>query len=212
MSLLNFQFFSGIFLTALSACSGQSEPPLFFREDWKEIAAATPVNQGHVSTQDLVLSLYGPAKNEIKKSHHPEIANDPFYIWSGDCKSNWAVTLRHRSRMVDLTGGAKIKWKARQSGFRELRVIIKLNDGAWLVSDRSHDYSDEWSEKEFFIADIKWRKLNIEPVTEGIWVPDPDLKRVIEIGFTDLMTGGGTPASSRLDWIAVYGKPIETQK
>jgi len=30
------------------------------------------------------------------------------------------------------------------------------------------------------------------------------LSRVDEVGFTDLMAGGGTPASSRLDWIEVW--------
>jgi len=31
---------------------------------------------------------------------------------------------------------------------------------------------------------------------------------VDEIGFTDLMAGGGSPASSRVDWIEVYGRPV----
>jgi len=32
---------------------------------------------------------------------------------------------------------------------------------------------------------------------------------VDEIGWTDLMTGGGTPASSRVDWFEVYGWPVK---
>jgi hypothetical protein len=39
-------------------------------------------------------------------------------------------------------------------------------------------------------------------------VTDLDLSRVDEIGFTDLMPGGGSDACSRLDWIEVYGKPV----
>lgn len=66
-------------------------------------------------------------------------------------------------------------------------------------------FSDE---TEFRIADIRWRELNIETVTEGLWVENPNLSKVSEVGFTDLMAGGGTPASSRLDWIEVYGKPV----
>jgi hypothetical protein len=38
-------------------------------------------------------------------------------------------------------------------------------------------------------------------------VERPDLSRVDEIGWTTLMTGGGTPASSRVDWMEVYGRP-----
>jgi hypothetical protein len=45
-------------------------------------------------------------------------------------------------------------------------------------------------------------------VTEGNPVKNPDLSKIAEIGFTDLMPGGGTPASSRVDWIEVYGKEV----
>lgn len=186
----------------------QAGSALFFREDWKETTAELPVTQAHVANPDLILTLYGPARDAIKKSNHPRIPNDPYYIWSGECKSNWAVGLRHRTELVDLGGDAKITIRSRQSGFRQLRLLIKLASGEWLVSDQSMDASDDWKEKEFRIADIRWRKLNIETVTEGAWADKPDLGRVEEIGFTDLMAGGGTPASSRLDWIAVYGRAV----
>jgi hypothetical protein len=184
----------------------QSRSKLFFREDWKEIAAALPVTQEHIANPDLILALYGPAAKSVKKSNHPEIPNDPFYIWSGECKGNWAVGLRHKNEDVDLsTADARVRIRSRQSGFRTLRLMLKLGDGSWLVSDAGLDFTEVWSEKEFRIADIRWLKLNIDHVTEGQWVKDPDLRRVVEIGFTDLMAGGGTPASSRLDWIEVWG-------
>jgi len=31
---------------------------------------------------------------------------------------------------------------------------------------------------------------------------------VDEIGWTELAPGGNTPASSRVDWIEVYGRPV----
>lgn len=188
----------------------QAQPRgLFFREDWKEIEAALPVSQEHVSNSEVVLHLYGPASNQIKKSNHPEIKNDPFYIWSGECKGNWAVGLRHRRNAVDLSGeNARIKIRSKQSGFRQLRIILKLEDGTWLVSDQAAAYSTDWQEQEFRIPEIRWRKLDIERITEAAWVDHPDLGKVDEIGFTDLMAGGGTPASSRLDWIEVWGPSV----
>lgn len=181
---------------------------LFFREDWKEIEAALPVTQEHVVHASLELSLYGPGRDEIKKSNHPEIPGDPFYIWSGECKSNWAVGLSYRNQRVDLTQGGKIRIRSRQSGFRELRIILKLHTGEWLVSDQYAGETKAWSEKEFLVSEMRWRKLNVDRITEGAWVQDPDLTQVEDIGFTDLMAGGGTPASSRLDWIEVYGRPV----
>jgi hypothetical protein len=187
----------------------QERPRLFFREDWEEIPAATPVTEEHVANPNLLLSTHGPGKAGIKKSHHDKPADDPFYIWSGECPANWAVSLRHKAALVDLSGQAKIRWRTKQAGFRQLRIILKLADGTWLVSDQSDPASLDWRELEFNLADIRWRKLDIETIVEGAWVDKPNLGRVDEIGFTDLMRGGGSIACSRLDWIEVYGKPVK---
>jgi hypothetical protein len=71
---------SGIFFISFTNCTAQYRPSLFFREDWKEIPAATPVTQKHVVNKDLVLGLYGPGCDSIKKSHHETPADDPYYL------------------------------------------------------------------------------------------------------------------------------------
>ena len=144
----------------------------------------------------------------IRKSHHDKPADDPFYIWSGLCPGNWAVSLRHKTSACDLTGLAKIRWRSKQAGFRQLRIIVKLADGTWLVSDAHDDASEDWRVREFNIQDIRWRRLDIKTIVEGQWVANPDLSQVDEIGWTELAPGGGTPASSRVDWIEVYGRPV----
>lgn len=197
-----------VFLSAagLGTAFAQERPGLLFREDWKETPPATPVTQAHVVNPDLIVTRYGPAEAQIKKSHHEKPADDPFYIWSGDCERTWAISLRHKSSRIDLTGQAKIRWRAKQTGYRQLRVIVKLADGTWLVSDQADGDSTDWRVHEFNVADLRWRVLNIEKVVEGKWATNPDLSKVEEIGWTDLMPGGGTPASSRLDWIEVYAR------
>jgi len=186
----------------------QERPALFFREDWKEIPAALPVTQDHVSNPDLIVARYGPGEAAIKKSHHDKPADDPYYIWSGEATSNWAISLRHKKSLVDLTGLAKIRWRSKQSGFRMLRIIVKTVQGDWLVGDQFDPPSRDWRIREFNVGDLRWRRLDINQVVEGDWVTSPDLRRVEEIGWTDLMRGGGSPASSRLDWIEVYGKAV----
>ena len=190
----------------LAALYAQDRPPLAWREDWKETPAALPITQEHVANADLILELHGPGRDGIKKSHHDTPKDDPYYVWSGECRGAWAVSLRHRSAWVDLTGLGRVRWRARQEGFRRLRLILRLADGRWLVSDHSDDRSRDWRVREFNLGDLRWRRLDIEKVVEGPWVENPDLGRVEAIGFTDLMSGGGTPASSRLDWIEVWGK------
>lgn len=184
-------------------------PGLFFREDFRETPPETPATQADIANPDLILSLYGPGKEGIKKSHHDKPADDPYYIWTGTCAGTCVLTLRHRSSLADLTGKAKLRWRTMQSGFRLLRIVLKLADGTWLVSDQYDDASDDWRVREFNLSDIRWRRLEIKGVTEGAWERAPDLSRVDEIGFTDLMAGGGSAACSRVDWIEVYGRPVE---
>jgi hypothetical protein len=192
----------------LAAESMPTRPGLLFREDWRENPAETPVTQAHVANPDLIVTRHGPGESKIKKSHHDQPADDPYYIWSGEAATNWALSLRHVRSVVDLSGQSKIRWRAKQTGFRQLRIILKLANGKWIVSDQSDDDSSDWRVREFNLADVRWRLLDIAKVTEGKWEPAPDLSRVEEIGFTDLMAGGGTPASSRLDWIEVYGRGV----
>jgi hypothetical protein len=199
----------GISLFMSTTGFAQYRPSLFFREDWKETPPATPVNQDHVANPRLVLGLYGGAVDSMRKSNHDQPIDDPFYVWSGLCQGNWALTLKDPGSYVDLSGFAKIKWRTKQSGFRCLRILLKLADGTWLVSDQCDCRSGDWRIREFNIADIKWYSLDIETITEKQPVDNPDLSKVDEIGFTDLMAGGSSPACSRVDWIEVYGKAVE---
>lgn len=49
------------------------------------------------------------------------------------------------------------------------------------------------------------------------WVLNPDLNRVDEVGFTDLMpeavadSGYGTSVASRVDWIELYANKVPRQ-
>jgi hypothetical protein len=206
-SELIFLFVSGL-LGICHISFAQYRPSLFFREDWKESPAATPVTRQHVVNNDLILNLYGPGCDSIKKSHHDTPADDPFYVWSGLCRGNWVVTLKHRQSFVDLTGYSKIIWRSKQAGFRCLHPVLKLADGTWLVGKQCDGISGDWRINEINIMDIEWYILDISSVIEVKPATAVNLSKVDEIGFTDLMTGGGSNACSRLDWIEVYGKPV----
>jgi hypothetical protein len=187
----------------------QLEPPqIFFKEDWNKLPPfdlMTPysLTQADVMNPELIQKLYGPAQDSVKKRHHGS-ENDPYYIFTGFCGSNWAVTLSHKNLFADLTGNALIRCRMMNSGFRGLHIIIKLADGTWLVSDKSEGSSSVWQIHDFVIKDINWRQLNITTIVEGSVVKSPDLRQVDEIGFTDLMNGGRSEACSRVDWMEVY--------
>ena len=193
--------------TLLAADAGR--PGLFFREDFKETPPETPITQAHIANPDLILSLYGPGRDGVKKSHHDQPADDPYYVWTGTCPAPAVITLRHRTSDVDLTGFAKLRWRSKQSGYHVLRIVLRLADGTWIVGDPGDNNSDDWRVREFNFLDLRWRKLNIKTVSESDWVKAPDLRKVDEIGFTDLMPGGGSDACSRVDWIEVDGRPVQ---
>lgn len=179
---------------------------LWFREDWKEIPAATPVTQDHVNNPELTLHTYGQAKDSIKKSHHDQPANDPYYIWSGECKGSWGVTLSKRGSSADFSKGGVIRWRSRQSGERFPRVLIRLADGSFYVSDQTDRNSPEWHIFSFILERVTWSSFDIDKFVPTPGRKNPDLSHVTEVGFTDLDSGAGSNVCSRIDWIEVYAQ------
>ncbi|NCB07564.1 MAG: hypothetical protein EOM73_05320 [Bacteroidia bacterium] len=205
-----FFFFAGLLITShLMAQETSYRSGLFFREDWKETPAEIPLSQKHVNNPDLLVQLYGPGQDSLKKSNHERPMDDPFYVWSGLCTGNWMVALKHKSTNVDLSGFAKIVWRTKQAGLRNLHITLELADGTWLVSDQYDNESKDWRIREFNIQDLKWYRLDSRNIVETGAVVNPDLSNVEEIGFTDLMPGGKSASCSRLDWLEVYGKPAK---
>ena len=194
-----------LFFGILSAFLVKAEPSLYFREDWKEIPFALPITSKHVANPALRLETHGPGKLGIKKSHHAEIENDPYYIWSGKCELRWALSLKKNGYLADLSvAGAKVRWRSRQSGDHALHLLVKLSGERWFISEQS-DSGKAWHDHEWQITELSWRYFSIIEAKAGEGVETPDLSRVEQIGFTDQRPGKGSSSSSRLDWIEVHG-------
>jgi hypothetical protein len=202
------------------AAQGAQHPSLFFREDWQLAPGLPNINtpqepehvvvQGDVANPNLDVHLYGDKTGPVTVNQPNN--NNLGYVMTLLCTADCAIALRDKNNDVDLTGLATIRWRTKVSGFHLLRPIVKLADGTWLVGDHAIAYSTDWVESEIQLVDVRWRSLNIDTVVEGRgdnWVANPNLSRVEEVGFTDLMPGGGHGApGSRIDWIEVYGKPV----
>ena len=181
--------------------------PLFFREAWKE-TVEVPVTQAYLSNPDLELKLYGPGAKDIQITAEGSAP----HLWTGLCAQMCGVALRHKTNNVDLTGKAKIRWLVKTSGFREIRPMLKLADGTWLVGDHADAYTFDFHESEFFLADVHWLKLDVDKIyTRGNLLDKVDLSKVEEIGFTDLTPGAGhgNGGWSDVAWIEVYGKAVK---
>ena len=108
------------------------------------------------------------------------------------CSTPCAVAMRDKTNFADLSGLARIRWNTKTSGFHQVRPILKLADGTWVVGDRADGSTRDWLFTEFNLADVRWLRLDIERVvTTGNILPTVDLSKVDEIGFVDLMPRSG---------------------
>jgi hypothetical protein len=188
-------------------------PPLFFKEEWKQTAAGGehPVTPESVGNPNLELKLYGPSSKEIQLTGAANDENNPIHVWTGTCTGPCAVAFRDKSNMVDLSGLARIRWNTKMSGFHQIRPIVKLADGTWLIGDHADGTTRDWLYSEFSLADVKWLRLDIaQVVTKGTIVDNVDLTKVDEVGFADLMPGSGHGAGGWADvaQVEVYGRPV----
>ena len=193
---------------------GPARPPLFFREEWKQIPGGGehPVTANAPANPSLEMKLYGASAKEIQLTGAANDENNPIHLWNGLVEGPTAVTLRDKSNYADLTGMARIRWLIKVSGFHQVHPIVKLANGTWLVGDHADGSIADWHAHDFSLAEVRWLRLDIEKVVaKGNPVEKPDLSRVDEIGFTDLMPGSGHGPGGWSDvaWIEVYGKPVK---
>lgn len=196
-----------------------SPAPLLFEEKWTRAPQAQPMTQANLGNPNLRLHLYGDAAG-IRKTYHP--MED--YTYTGETITNWAITLSDPSALWDLSGKGKIRLTTRNSGYRFTHVMLKTADGNYFVSEEGSPESSAWIDREYVLSDLHWRRLlmvdkptnasnrrapraDLTPIIPTS-VASPDLTRVEEVGFTDLMPGGWIPSTSRVKSWAVYGSRV----
>jgi len=192
-----------------------TRPSLFFKEEWKQ----TPAGGEHpvvvaeaLSNSNLELKMYGTTSKEILMTGSAQDETNPVHLWTGMCTTPCAAALRDKNNFADLTGLARIRWVTKVSGFHQVRPIVKLADGTWLVGDRTDGSTTDWLQSDFSLADVRWLRLDITAVvTKGNIVDKPDLSKVDEIGFVDLVPGSGHGPGGWIDvaTIEVFGKPVK---
>jgi hypothetical protein len=198
-------------------------PPVFFKETWRRQPTdrgQVPVEPANVSNPNLELKVYGKDAKNLTISGTQGSPSDVVNLWSGLSTEPIAVTLRDKANYVDLSGRSRIRWVVRTSGFHVVRPVLKLADGTMLVGDHADASTTLFNEIEFTVADVRWIKLDPQRVvTVGTygplgqaasWVEHPDLSRVDEVGFADLIpgTGHGSGGWINVGEIEVFGTPV----
>ena len=204
---------------------GPPPPPLFLKETWQTMGPAHAIAPGEVvvTNPNLEFKAYGPSATASDPNKRIWISGPPGprNIWTGMCTTPFAATLRDKNNYVDLTGLAKVRWTTRASGFHAVRPLIKLMDGTFLVGDHAEASTTTFLESEFAFAGLRWMKLDPDrivtigrygPVGEASnWADPPDLSKVDEVGFVDLMPGSGHGSGGYVNVASfeVYGKPVK---
>ncbi|HTR00759.1 MAG TPA: hypothetical protein VMH83_12245, partial [Candidatus Acidoferrum sp.] len=182
--------------------------PLFFKETWKDISDNVPMTQDFVLNPDLTVAMFGAGDLGFGVTNEGGVP----HIWTGNCASSCLLALSHKTSFVDLSGKkARVRWTSKTSGFHEVRPVLKLADGTWLIGDHVDAYTFDYHESEFYPAEVRWLKLDMPSVRgKGVLLNEVDLSKVDAIGFVDLTPGSGHGAGGFADvgWIEVYGTPV----
>jgi hypothetical protein len=191
---------------------GPQRPPLFLREAWQQAPGGGehPLTAAAVGNPNLELTLIAPG-GQIMLTGNPGDENNPLHTWSGLCTTPCGLALRDKQHLADLSGLARLRWTTRTSGYHQIRPIVKLADGTWLVGDRADGSPRDWFLSEISFADLHWAKLDIaRAVTTGAQLERVDLSKVDQIGFIDLMpsSGHGPGGWSDVAQIEIYGRTV----
>jgi hypothetical protein len=198
-------------------------PPLLFREVWQQPPHTGPLNDENrritpqaLTNPNLELKLYGMDAANIQVTSHNGIPD----LWNGFTTSPVALTLKHKDAYLDLTGLTRMRWRTRTENLHVLHPVVKLADGKLLVGSQTFQspqrrmvgpnaFTGDFVVSEVTFDDQRWFDLDPEKVVVKLEVSNPDLSRVDEIGYVDLMPGGGhgTAGCSNVSWIEVYAAP-----
>jgi len=209
-----------MFLVGAMSAQQPNRPELVFRmalENTTRSLVSTEV----LTNSNIALQTYGDGKNILVAIGKAE--SDP-HFFDGLCDKPCGLTFQDKKNYFDLTGRAKLKWTVIVSGFHRARPLIKLADGTLLIGDQAEGSIADWQQSEISFSEVRWLKLDpARGVTLGSWVQNPNLSKVDEVGFFDVIPGSGVrpegvpvekiPAPPVGGWIAmstfeVWGKPV----
>jgi hypothetical protein len=190
---------------------GPAAPELLFRMELQN-ETRLPLRQDSIRTPNADLQLYGDGRNIVVAVGQG--ANFPRTFF-GLCEKPCGFTLRDRNSYFDLRGRAFIRFTTIVSGFHRVRPIIRLAGGDLLIGDQAEGSVADYHQYQISFSECRWLRLDpARGVTlGGTWVENPDLSRVEEVGYFDIIPGSGAhteglpvekqPAPPAGGWIAV---------
>lgn len=186
-------------LSILSGFTQAQESKVAFREDFREVEAHIPVINEDLTSDFLTLERLGPSSAQLKLSYHPEIPNDPHYVWNGLCEGPTLLAFKFKNPL-DLTGkNWVVRLQTKNVGKSQLHLAFQIGNN-WFVKQRAVANKDDWNEQSLPLDDSVWLTLNPETIELGGPVDNPDFSKVSAIGFVAPHTPDRSADCTRLDW------------
>jgi hypothetical protein len=188
-------------------------PPVLFSETWRlpphtgepndENMRFTPAA---VTNPRVEVKLYGLDASVIRAAVHEERVG----LWTGMATSPVAITLRDRGNFMDLSDAARLRWIVRTNAIHLLYPVVRLADGRLIIGDRAINTFGEYLTVEIAFSNMRWYGLDAQRVVVLTEVPNPNLRRVDEVGLATLAPGGGhgIAASANLSHVDVFAYPV----
>ncbi len=193
----------------LLASAALGQPPDVFREDFRAVDPHIPAVAADLTSAFLGFERLGPGAPQVKLSHHPEIENDPHYLWNGLCPGPVLLAFPF-AHPLDLSDpGTTVGMRTKNVGGAALRLAVRTRDG-WFVQARAVPQSDDWREHVMPLHVDDWRSLDDEAARVLGQAARPDFASVDAIGFLAPEAGGGSGRCIRLDWFALRSASAET--
>ena len=190
-----------------------ARPALLFKEEWKQPPYTGQLNDENrrvtpaaLTNANLELKLYGAQVKEVGVYNH----EGRFDLWSGMSDSPVGVLLRDKANALDLTGLARVRAIVRTSNLHVLHPVVKLADGTMAAGSQRIDTNGEFLSVEVAFGNQRWYKLDPVKLVTTTEVKMPDLSKVDEVGFVDLMPSGGHGSAGwvNISTFEVYAKPV----
>lgn len=210
--------------SAAPAPANRPAPPELLFRMTLENTTRQLLGPGMVTNPNLEVQAYGDGKNILVAIGRNE--TDP-HTFDGLCERPCGMTFRDKNNYFDLTGKAKIKWTTIVSGFHRVQPLIKLADGTLLIGNQADGSVADWHQSEVSLNEVRWLKLDpTRGVTLGVWVERPNLSKVDEVGYFDVIPGSGVhidgvpvekiPNPPAGGWVALaafelWGKPVSRE-
>jgi hypothetical protein len=191
-------------------------PPLLFREVW-----VRPPYEGElddekkkirrtdeaITNRNLELKVYGTDVKNLMVAEH----EGRWDLWTGLAMSPVAATLRHKEYYLDLTGRARLRWITRTQGLHVIHPAMKVADGTLIAGSYTVSTEGEFLSSEVAFGNQRWYVLDPQTLVTKVEYKNPDLSKIDEVGFVDLMPSAGIKGVagwSNISAVEVYANSV----